>query len=135
MVRFRSKIDAWLLILLIVAVAGLLVTLVAVLSSYASGTEKLLVAGLTFLGVLLIVSMLLRTYYTVDDEKLRVVSGPFRWTIPISEIADISESRSALSSPALSLDRLKISYGRNRHILVSPADKKKFLKAIGKSAS
>lgn len=128
--RFRSKIDSWLLILLIVAVAGMLVAFVAVLSGNAPGTEKLIVAVLTFLGVLLIVSMLLRTHYTVDDEKLRIVSGPFRWTIAIPEITDISESHSALSSPALSLDRLKITYGRNRHILVSPADKKKFLKAI-----
>ncbi|MFQ5610075.1 MAG: PH domain-containing protein [Woeseiaceae bacterium] len=41
-------------------------------------------------------------------------------------------TRNPLSSPALSLDRLKITYGpKNRKVLVSPADKESFVQALG----
>jgi hypothetical protein len=134
-VRFRSKIDSWLLIPLVIGIAGQVFALIVVMSDDASRSTKSIVAAILVLGVLLIVSVLLRTHYTVANGKVRVVSGPFAWTIPISEITDIVESRSAFSSPALSLDRLKITYSQNRRVLVSPADKKGFLKAIEKHAN
>lgn len=133
--KFRSRIDPWILILLVIAIAGQIFALTAVLSSETQGSEALIVIGITIPGVLLIVSTLLRTHYTVSDGRVRVVCGPFAWNISISEITDISETHSPLSSPALSLDRLKISYGRNKRIMVSPADKRGFLKAIAKYAS
>jgi hypothetical protein len=43
----------------------------------------------------------------------------------------VEETRNPLSSPALSLDRLKITYGNGKRIMISPADKIGFLKAIG----
>jgi hypothetical protein len=131
-VRFRSRIDSWLLLLLIVAIAGQVFALVAVLSGDAPASARLIVVPITVLGALLIASILFRTHYTVSSGKVRIVSGPFAWTISIAEIKDISESHSPLSSPALSLDRLRISYGRNKRVLVSPDDKKGFLKAIEK---
>ena len=133
--RFRSKIDSWLLVLLVFAIVGQVFAIVAVMSGDASGPEKMIVVAITVAGILLVASVLLRTHYTVSDGRVRIVSGPFAWTISISEIDDITESNNILSSPALSLDRLKISYRHNRHILVSPADKKGFLKAIEKYAT
>lgn len=133
--RFRSKIDSWLLILLIIAMVGQIFALIAVVRAEASGIAKPIVVATTVLGVLLIASVLLRTHYTISDGNLRVVCGPFVWTISISEITGITKSGSALSSPALSLDRLRISYSHNRYILVSPADKKGFLKVIEENAT
>ena len=117
---------------MIVAIAGQVFALVAVLSGDAPASARLIVVPTTVLGALLIASILFRTHYTVSSGKVRIVSGPFAWTISIAEITDISESHSPLSSPALSLDRLRISYGRNKRVLVSPDDKKGFLKAIEK---
>lgn len=133
--RFRSRIDAWILILLIVAIAGMLFALFAVLGRSAGGTEALIVVAVTVPGIALIVSSLLRTHYTVADGRIRIVCGPFAWNVPIAEITAVKETHSPLSSPALSLDRLKISYGGNRCIMISPEDKRGFLKAIGKQAS
>ena len=135
MERFPSKIDSWLLVLLIVAVAGQIFALIAVTFGDASGAVRAVVAVLMVSGVLLTVSVLLRTHYTVSDGVVRIVSGPFVWTIEISEITAIEESRSALSSPAMSLDRLRITYKPNKCVLVSPADKKGFLKAIERNAA
>lgn len=132
MARFRSKIDAWILVLLIVGIAGQVFALAAVVSDDASSAERSIVIAITVPGILLMISILARTHYTVSDGKVHIVSGPFAWSIAISEITEISESHSALSSPALSLDRMKISYGHNKRVLVSPADKKGFLKAIEK---
>ena len=41
--------------------------------------------------------------------------------------ANIRPTRNPLSSPALSLDRLRIDYGSGRSIMVSPEDKDKFI--------
>ena len=81
--------------------------------------------------MVLIGSLLIGTHYTVDGNMLRVVSGPFRWKVPIDQIRSVQATRNPLSSPALSLDRLRIEYGKRRRIMVSPADKAGFLKAIG----
>ena len=110
--RFKSKIDRWLLILLVVVIVFEVVV-----------TALLIVA--------LIGSLLIGTHYTVDGNTLRVVSGPFRWKVPIDQIQSVEATRSPLSSPALSLDRLRIRYGTNRQIMVSPADRRGFLRAIG----
>lgn len=128
--RFRSRIDSWIFILLIIAIGGMMVALVAALMNAVRGTEALILVAVTIPGIFLIISTLLRTHYTVADGNIRVVSGPFAWNVPIAEITDISETHSRLSSPALSLDRLRISYGRSKSIMVSPEDKNGFLRAI-----
>ena len=74
--------------------------------------------------------LLVSTFYTIGDEELLIRSGPFNWTIKLADIRKIESSRSVLSSPALSLDRLKIEYEPGKVILVSPKDKEAFVKAL-----
>lgn len=128
--RFKSKIDRWLLYLLI----AVMVFEVVVMSAAAMLAGGPLEATFLILAALLIVgllgSMLIGTHYTVDGDTLRIACGPFRWKVPIDAIESVEPSRNPLSSPALSLDRLRIQYGKRR-ILVSPADKAGFLRAIG----
>jgi hypothetical protein len=80
----------------------------------------------------LMIWLLTGTHYTVDRGFIRIASGPFRWKVPIDKITAVEETRSPLSSPALSLDRIRIRYGKWRQIMISPADKAGFLKAIGR---
>jgi hypothetical protein len=75
--------------------------------------------------------LLFSTYYVVEANTLKIRSGPFGWSILISEIKSVRPSRSVLSSPALSLNRLEIQYGRGQSILVSPEDIEGFKNAIG----
>ena len=70
------------------------------------------------------------TYYTVDQDYLRIRSGPFRWRVPIVDIESITPTRNPLSSPALSLDRLRIDYRGGRWIMVSPNDRDWFVNAL-----
>lgn len=133
--RFPSKIDAW---LVIVFVAALFVQTAAFVSVVRAGADTVAIAIMviaTLLLLLLVGSTLRFTYYTVEGNTLKVRSGPFSWTIPIDEIHTITPTKSPLSSPALSLDRLRIHWGKKRRIMVSPADKDGFVKALGMEIS
>ena len=128
--RFPSKIDGWLVFVFAAAMFAQLAALVVVLTQENDSVAALII-GITIVVVVLFVGSLFRsTYYAVDGDQLLVVSGPFRWHVPIDEITSVTPTRNPLSSPALSLDRLRIAYGKKK-ILVSPADKAGFLRAIG----
>ena len=128
--RFNSKIDRWLLFLL-AAVMVFEVVVMSLAATRANGPGEALFLIATALAIVaLIGSMLIGTHYTVTGDTLRVVCGPFRWKVPIDTIESVEATRNPLSSPALSLDRLRIHYGKKRSI-VSPSDKAGFLRAIG----
>ena len=122
---YRSKIDIWLAVLLTFAV----------LISIGAGISVLLAGGLEMWWAVipglvagaLIAWILFSTYYTLDDELLLVQSGPFRWRVPVAGITAITPTRNPLSSPALSLDRLRIEYSNGKAIMVSPSNKEKFI--------
>ncbi len=129
--KFKSKIDRWILVLIIVVIV---VQLVAITAAISEAGEPGMITSLvlTMIGVVaLMIWLLLGTHYTVDRGVIRIVSGPFRWKVPVDEITSVAATRNPLSSPALSLDRLSIRYGKRRRIMISPADKAGFLEAIG----
>ena len=129
--RFKSKVDTWILILMIVAIVF---QVFAVGTAALQADDPLATTGLMLLviGVSgLLVWLLFGTYYTVERGYLRIASGPFRWRVPLADITSVTATRSPLSSPALSLDRIMIRYGKRGRVMVSPADREGFLKAIG----
>lgn len=129
--RFKSKVDRWLLYLLIAVMVFevIVMSIAAMQTSDPRESTFLILAALAI--VALLGSMLIGTHYTVDGGTLRIACGPFRWKVPIDAIESVEATRNPLSSPALSLDRLLIRYGKRR-VMVSPADKAGFLKAIGR---
>lgn len=130
---FRSKIDLWLLIVLIITAAIPLTQAVAALQNGENWIPHVLISGL--LGICFL-WLLRSTKYTISRDTIVIQSGPFRWRIPKAEITRISSSKSVISSPALSLDRLKIEYSGGRNsILVSPKDKNGFIQAVGITAN
>jgi hypothetical protein len=130
--EFRSAVDWW---FYAVTAATAVVVALAMFPLLRSGqVGQIAVAGLTALiAVGLPLWLLASTYYRVSAGSLEVRSGPFRWSIPLNEITEVRKSRSVLSSPALSLDRMEVKYGRGRSILLSPRDRGGFLKAIGQT--
>jgi hypothetical protein len=125
---FRSKIDLWLVAVLAAAMALPFLEAMEALRSGSDSLPHLLIFVL--LGGFFL-SLLLSTKYTVSGDTLLVQSGLFRWRIVRSEITKIVPSRSIISSPALSLDRLRVDYANGRKsVLISPKDKEGFLKAI-----
>lgn len=108
---YKSKVDTWLGVVLVGVMVG---CLVAFFVSVRSGDAAAVLAALPILviGAGLPGWLLASTHYTLGDTALSVRSGPFRWEVPIKAIRDITPTSSPLSSPALSLDRLRIDYGQ-----------------------
>lgn len=126
---YRSRIDAWVLAVLIPAMAAAAYVALQSLTKnpFVPWSYSALIA---VVGVGLPLWLLLATYYGFDGPDLVVRSGPFRWRIPLVAITGITPTSEPLSSPALSLDRLKITYGQGRSIMISPRDKQDFLREL-----
>ncbi len=128
---FKSKIDWWVGALLIVAILAEFFVIGAIVMEGEEPLGTTVIILICILAILLFASVLLGTVYTVDRRILKINSGPFRWKVPLDQIDSVEATRSPWSSPALSLDRLRIRYGKTKQVLVSPADREAFLNAIG----
>ncbi|MFT4194101.1 PH domain-containing protein [Ottowia sp.] len=127
---FPSKVDAWLAALLL---ASALLVLIAVITGWprqATLAYAVLLVALLALGTGLPLWVLAATGYRLEQDALAIRCGPFRWRIPLKDIRAVEPSRSWLSSPALSLDRLRIRHGRAGQVLVSPKDRQAFVRAL-----
>lgn len=126
---FRSKVDAWLGAVLIaapiLAVASILRNAVP-----AGGAVILFVALLAVLPAGLPLWLLCSTHYTLTPDELVVRCGPLSWRVSLRDIRAVHPTRNPLSSPALSLDRLRIDYGRGRSLMISPAHRDRFLREL-----
>lgn len=128
---FRSAVDWWYYAVLATVAGALLLSLGPALLNQQ--TSLLTAVGLFIVALGLPVWLLLATHYTVEADTLVVRSGPFTWRVPVNEIEAVKATRSPLSSPALSLDRLEVSYSGGKRILLSPDDRQGFLEAIGQA--
>jgi len=129
---FRSQVDGWLLGL----VGGsLLLALAGVLAAAASVDDPAVWIGVVaVLAVGALVAWLFAsTRYVLAGRELVVRSGPFRWRIDLATVQSVKPTRNPLSSPALSLDRLDIRYGAGKFLLVSPAERDRFLAALARA--
>ena len=77
-------------------------------------------------------------YIITSDGTLRIECGRFSKKtapIPVSQITDIAKSKSWEAAPALSLDRLKISYRKGTiktYALISPQNAEAFVRCLKK---
>lgn len=131
-VVFKSRIDTWLLIVLMCAVVACLYAAAEIVPRV---DDIGIIVGGVIIGVLAIGAglplwIVLTTRYRLGDDALDIRCGPFAWVVPIRDITEIEPSRSWLSSPALSLDRLRIGYGSGREILISPEPRAQFLRSL-----
>lgn len=129
--RFESRRDRWLVLLLrVIPVVVLAMVGGAWFVSHhdlrgpIAGAVIVIVVELVFFE-----SILRSTYYVVQGQTLTIRSSFITWRVPVREIRSITPTRSAVSSPALSLDRLRIEYGE-RWIMVSPDRRVEFIEAL-----
>lgn len=127
---FVSKVDAWISGIAMAAGFTCLSIAAPMVLFSTSSAERAVLAGIVLVTLVLPIWLLLDTNYTVTGEELRIRSGPFRWRISLNEVRAVSPSRSWLSSPALSLDRIRVQYGAARSVLVSPREKQRFVDCL-----
>lgn len=125
---YSSRIDVWLVVMLLGS-AGFVIAVVG--AALLRGEFPVLLAVPTLaIGVALPIWTLLGTRYVLADDFLRIRCGPFRWRIALAEITAMTRTRSPLASPALSLQRLRIDYGRSGKVMISPMDCAAFVRAL-----
>lgn len=132
MQKFYSKIDWWVLGFLI-AVTGLLVQLL--LTMYAKGTmvEYPEHTAVYVLTIAVLWWPVFNTRYSIQNDTLTIRCMFLNWVIPLANIQQISKTSNPISSPALSLDRLKIEYiqeGKIKHVLISPRNSQQFCQLV-----
>lgn len=125
---YTSKIDSWLLAVLLGVAGACVFEGVRMVNARPSGWMG--AVFLVLVGIGFPLWLLLSTRYILTTTELQVRGGPFRWNVPLNAITHVAPTRSLVSSPALSLDRLRINYGRGRSIIISPKDKEAFLRDL-----
>jgi hypothetical protein len=117
---FRSKIGPEIVIPIGLILGGVLVFML-ILGAWI---------GVVVIAVVLafVVHLFATTYYTIDGAELKVRSGfLIDIIIDINTITKIVPTRSILSAPAVSLDRLEVFYNKYDSVVVSPKDKAGFI--------
>lgn len=132
---YKSKVDWWIGVLLGVLPA---VPLIIVVSLLVDGKTSEIPAAI--IGMLLVcgiyVGLIFPMRYGLDNHQLVVRSGLCRQRIPLESILEVRPTRNPLSSPALSLDRLHVQYGKGffKAVMISPADREQFLADLARIA-
>ncbi|WP_421805166.1 PH domain-containing protein [Flagellimonas sp.] len=119
-VVYPSKVG-WELLLPIIIIYGFLI---------ANSFDKDSLLGFTILigSLIFLVVLFYSISYEVTDEVLTVISFFFiKKNILIKDITRIVESNNPISSPAASLDRLEVYYGKYSSVIISPKDKMGFI--------
>jgi hypothetical protein len=125
---YNSKIDTWLAVILIFC-AFIPVFLVLPIGLV---THKYAILPISILPMALMSLLVFPLKYEIGQRELRIRSGIIRFQVPFKEIREVTPTRSPISSPALSLDRLRIQYGR-KAIMISPEDKYSFLEDLARA--
>ncbi|MBO0322059.1 PH domain-containing protein [Muricauda sp. CAU 1633] len=117
---YSSKVDLWLLAFILLVCGGGIV--------YSIGQAHWVSVAIQ-VGILLIIVLFLDSFSYEIKEKIVLVKS-FSWIvkeIPIESITEIIETNNPVASPAASLDRLEIVYGKYKSIIISPEDKTGFI--------
>ena len=123
---FRSEVDPRMRTVARLTTVGVLVALVGVFYAGLSMSSYLLIP-LMLAGAALPWWVLATTDYTVTDRSLEIRSGPFHWSVRLGDISRIERTMSSASSPALSLDRLRIQHAAGAQVMISPENRRDFL--------
>ncbi|MBA3465411.1 MAG: PH domain-containing protein [Deltaproteobacteria bacterium] len=131
---YPSKVDWWLAILLAIAPVA---SVIALIGTLLAGTGVVIAAGGVLVLAAVYLGLVFPMRYGIDVEHLVVRHGVVRQQIRLSDITEVLPTRSPLSSPALSLDRLAIKFGEGffKSAMISPAAKAEFLSELATRAN
>jgi membrane protein YdbS with pleckstrin-like domain len=131
--RYRTKVDTWLILVLAGALAlPLAIGLAGFVRTGLSPAAWLPLASAA-VAVIIICLVAVPTRYDVTPERLIIQSGLLHWEVPLAEIVSITPTSNPLSSPAWSLKRLEVTWtraGTSRSIAISPRHSDEFLREV-----
>lgn len=101
-----------------------------IILSFSLNIIAVLSSVLGLLGIVLLFWLWFGTNYRVEKEHIQIKYGPFKKKVTIQDINSISKRKSILATPALSIDRLVLKYGKYDEMLLSPKNEKKFIELL-----
>ena len=86
---------------------------------------------LMFSPIVFIIYVINSTNYEIKDEVLYIKSSFFfREELPINKIRKIDEVINIINSPAMSIKRLELFYGKYDSIMISPKHQEQFISEL-----
>lgn len=124
--EFKSKVGWWYHGTLLV------MALITILAFVSGATPLIMITSL--LVTMMLVHMLLTTWYRITADGYLVVHCSIfpEKRIKVKDISAIEATAMPVSSYALSLDRIIIYKGNLQWLLISPKDKKEFVRCLRK---
>ena len=130
---YPSKVDTWLAVVLAIAP---IVTAIGTIDTVTAGGNVIVALGGTALLAAVYLGLLFPMRYGITDDALVIRHGWVRQYVPLSQITDVRPTHNPLSSPALSLDRLRIAFGDGLFgsVMISPKEKDAFMRELSARA-
>ena len=140
MKKYHSKIDRWIMVILLATIFIMWLPMVSLLNGDQPVVLIVGLAGLFGIATWLIASILLNTYYWFEDDKVHWRTGPFRGNISISQITSVRRAKSltdisAMVKPCLSSKPLLLRYSKYDDLPISPEEEKEFVDCLKKLKS
>lgn len=120
---YYSKVDWWLVTFLVVGMSPAVFPLF--------WTFDWVLLSIDVVVALFLIEVFRNTKYVIDGEKLIVKTGfKLSSSCDICQIKSITKTRTLLSAPALSLDRLEVKLKGGDVIVISPRKKRAFVEHL-----
>jgi len=133
--KYKSKIDLFIHLCFVL----MLVCMVWMLADgIMNSNRESIFSGIILLitNAALIIPIWFYTYYLLSEKALIIRCGIILYyTIPYENIISVEEKGTLISSPAMSLDRIRINYkkkNRNKKVYISPKYKTEFINELNK---
>ncbi|MFT6443223.1 MAG: hypothetical protein ACJASM_002782 [Salibacteraceae bacterium] len=129
MKEYKSKVGYGILIPIVLLHIGIL------LLPILTGQLVRPIIGMTvvlFLSLSFILHVFYNTTYYINEKNQLLIKYGFIYnsTVEIADIKSIERTRNPISSPAASMDRIELKYGKWNTVIISPKDKKELLNAF-----
>lgn len=125
MKTYKSKFGNGILIILTV-IFGIIIGSMILYSSPINSILAL--SGIFLLVYVFFLYIIFETQYTIDNKVLFVKCGfLYNMKLSIDKIKSIKATGNLIASPAPSLDRIELTYGKYGSLIISPKDKFGFI--------
>lgn len=123
--KYYSKKDWWLRIVIWACIIALMVSLLdAIMNGHITAILLFTILEGFFIWTWF------GTYYVLKEDHLFIRSGPVKEKFYYNNINKIKQTKSVLSSTALSVDRIEIIYKGSLGAYISPKDSEEFINKL-----
>lgn len=121
--RFSSRKDISMSLLIWIPIFLCISTIYATITTQISILTILLMLAI----ILLFSSFWFNTRYLLEEAHLKISYGPITKRILISEITAIRKTKNPFTAPALSMQRIEITYDKYHTVQISPKETQRFI--------